>query len=122
MALDAVECALVAGSVSNQALLCPVASLHSPMLTNQLIFLLREACGDYRVNLRHGTLQALTSDSESRRGAVSEVPACGQHVLKLTRSAQLIYEPLTSVADATYCCDWVRNGHLFRDPAGMPNL
>ena len=122
MALYAVECAFVARPVCDQALLRPVASLHSTMLSHELVLLLRKACGYHRVYLCHGTLQALTPDSESRRGAVSEGHACGQHVLKLTRSTQSIYEPLTSVADEADNRDTVCPGLHFGHIPGVPIL
>ncbi len=122
MALNAVECALVARPVRYQALLRPMARLHPPMLTHELVLLLGKACGDRRFNLSHGTLQALTPDSETRRGAVSEGPAWRQHVLKLTRYTQSIYEPLTSVADEADYRDTVRTRLHFGHISGMPIL
>ncbi len=71
MALDAVEGALVARAVVDQALLGPVADLDATVLTDELVLLLGQTRRYLRLYARYWVLHALTSDSASHRGAVS---------------------------------------------------
>ena len=69
MALDAVEGALVARAVVNQALLGPVADLDATVLTDKLVLLLGQARGYLWLNARNWILHTLTSESGDLRGA-----------------------------------------------------
>ena len=72
VAFDAVESALVTRAICNQTLLCPMANLHSPVLSNEVVTLFCKARRDLWFDLGDWrALHWISSDFEHHNGVAS---------------------------------------------------